>query len=127
MVKPLEELSIGRRIVLTAAVVIVALLLLALFGYLTGGWEAQGETRSGPSLILMLPPSKWDAKIIELDKQALDEAYVNKIKLLFDVWVREGRETPERPVKGATEARRAYIEIMQAIEQRERIINERKP
>lgn|SRR5262245_13375750 len=76
-------------------------------------------------IILTLPPSKWDEKILELDKKALDEAYIMKIKLLFDVWVREGRENPERPVKGAAEARRAYQQISEAIETREKIIKDR--
>jgi len=86
---------------------------------------AKDDAESQP-LVLMLPPSKWDAKILELDKQALDEAYIHKLKLLFDVWVREGRDNPERPIKGAAEARRAYVDIMKAIEMREQAIEQRE-
>jgi hypothetical protein len=36
---PVANLSIGHRIVITAAIVILIILLLALVGYLTGGWS----------------------------------------------------------------------------------------
>lgn len=74
-------------------------------------------------MVLMLPPSKWDAEMLELDKQAVNEAYRKKIEQLFDVYVREGVEAHERPVKGAAQARRAYIGIRQAIEKREELLN----
>jgi len=119
MIKRLEELSLGQRIALTVVIVLVILFAFALFGFLTGRWdEAEGQP-----LVLTLPPSKWDAEIIELDKQAVNEAYVAKIKQLFDVYVREGVEVHERPVKGAAQARRAYIVIRQAIEKREELLN----
>ena len=114
MVLPnLEDLSFIRRIVLTVVVVVFSLLLIWLI-----------EMASAQPLVIMLPPSKWDAEIIEMDKQALREAYIAKAKQLFDVFVREGRENPERPMKGAAEARRAFVEIMKAIEFREQKLKE---
>src|SRR5262245_30620437 len=111
-------INAGRQYLWAALALVIAVVLAYVLLSLAKD-DAQGQ------IILMLPPSKWDAKILELDKQALDEAYVHKIKQLFDVWVREGRDNPERPVKGATEARRAYQQISEAIETREKAIKER--
>jgi hypothetical protein len=41
--RDLRELSIGHRIALTFMIVLMILFLLALIGFLTGGWEAQRE------------------------------------------------------------------------------------
>src|SRR5262245_15760928 len=105
--KSLENLTISQRITLTFVIVMIVLFVAAFVGWSMGRWEAASQ-----SLILTLSPSKWDAEIIQLDKQAVKEAYVAKIRQLYDVWVREGRDNPERPMKGAAEARRAYIELM---------------
>jgi len=116
--KPLEEQTITARIVTTAIIIIVILIILSFIGWCGGA--------GGQPLVLMLPPSPFDAKILELDRRALDEAYVNKLRHLYDVYVASGREAPERPMKGAAEARRAYIDIMKAIEAREQAIKERE-
>ena len=123
----LEDLTLNQRAVLTIAIVVIVIILLGVVGFLTSRWEAQSQ-----SLAMTLPPSKWDAHLIELDKQALDDAYKEKIKLLFSVWVREyDTSMPERPMKGATQTKRAYQDAMKAIEfreqrLREQPINERK-
>jgi hypothetical protein len=39
-VKQLEDISIGHRIAITVIIVLAILFALALYGYLTGGWEA---------------------------------------------------------------------------------------
>src|SRR5215475_8429147 len=117
----LENVPLLHRAVLTFIIIVIVLLALALIGFLSGGWD---DAR-GQALVLTLPPSKWDSKILELDKEALDEAYRTKMRQLFDVWVREGRENPERPMKGGAEAKRAYIELMKIYEAREQLIRER--
>src|SRR5262245_54023869 len=82
--------------------------------------EVEGQIR------LTLPPTKWDRKMLELDLRALDEAYVAKIKQLFDVWVREGLATDEMAVKGHAQAQRAYIEGRRRGELREQELQERE-
>jgi len=106
-----------ERFAIMVMIVLTVLLVLAIGSALM----VEGE------IILELPFSKWDQKMLDLDREAIDRAYVNKIGQLYDVWVREGREHPERPVKGAAEAKRAYTAIQDTIEQRQKIINERKP
>jgi hypothetical protein len=123
--KSLEEMSLAQRIVTTFIIVLIVLLLLSLIGWTIGGWD---ESPAEPaSLVLILPPSKWDGKIIELDEQALDEAYIQKIKHLFDIWVRDYESAhPERAMKGAAQARRAYVQIRDAIEIRRQQLETRE-
>ena len=118
MIPSLESLSLLKRVILFVVIIVIVLIGMLL---LTAREDVQGQ-----SLVLMLPPSKWDAQILELDKKALDEAYIEKLKALFSVWVREGLENPERPMKGATQARRAYQEAMRNIEFREQKLNEQQ-
>ena len=114
----LEDLPIGKRIVITVIILLVILFALALFGYLTGGWEAEAQA---------IPPSKYDKRIAELDREAIDEAYRDKIIALFGTWLSDPSEQPSRAVKGAQNARRAYIGAMQAIEKKEAELLQRQP
>ena len=125
--KPLDQQTLGQRIATTFIVVILVLLMLALVGWATGGWDkAEGEQLSTePHLILMLPPSKWDYKLLDLDRQALDHAYMDKIEKLFSIWVSDDTGQPERAVKGATQAKRAYLEAQRALEMKEQMMLER--
>jgi hypothetical protein len=66
------------------------------------------------------PPSKWDDQLIELDRQALDRAYVEQIQRLFGSWMSDDTGQPQRAVVGARRARRAYIAAMTEIETRGR-------
>jgi len=124
-VKPPLEQSIGERIVLTFVIVVAVLLLMALIGWLIGGWDDKAAAQE-QEIILMLPPTKWDEKMDELDRQAVDEAYVNKIKQLFDVWVREGLSSSEPVTKGHAQARRAYIAAHRAMEKRDELRREQQ-
>jgi hypothetical protein len=108
--RDLHELSLGQRVMLTAAIVIVLLLLLAAFGYLTGRWdEADAQA---------ITNSKWDARMIELDKQALDEAYKTHLVLVWTNWLKDGGP-PTRHATGFARARNGYIASMTEIEKRE--------
>jgi len=108
-----------RHIVYSAIAFIIAVLLAyVLLSFAKE--DAQGQ------IMIVLPPSKWDTKMIELDRKALDEAYINKIKQLFDVWVREGLSSPEGPAKGHAQAQRAYIASQEMLEKREQLLNEQR-
>jgi hypothetical protein len=110
-VTPLEEIPIRRRIMLTLAIVIVILLLLAAFGYLTGRWDEAGAQA--------ITNSKWDGRLIELDKQALDDAYKAQLMLVWKNWLLDGGP-PTRHATGFARARNGYIASMSEIEKRER-------
>jgi|SRR5215475_5588397 len=126
--KSLDEYKLSTRIITTVILILVILAVLSFIGWISGGWEAQGQAREQsvePSLILTLPPTKWDGKLLELDKQALDEAYIAKVKQLFDVWVREGLSSDEGAMKGHAQAQRAYLKAQRAVEIKEKILEER--
>jgi hypothetical protein len=75
--------------------------------------DAQGKVE-GP-----LPPSRFDARMIALDKEALDDAYRSQISHLFVVWMKDETGQPARAINGARQTRRAYVEAMTEIEKRE--------
>jgi hypothetical protein len=110
IMRDFQSLSIGHRIAITIIIVLAILFALALYGYLTGGWEAEAQ---------VVPPSKYDKRIAELDREAIDSAYKEKIVALFQGWLSDPKEQPSRALKGAQNARRAYISAMEAIERKE--------
>jgi hypothetical protein len=119
MIPRLEDLSVGYRIIITFCIVLAILFSLALIGYLTGGWDqAQGE---------IVASTKYDARMIELDKVALDSAYHQQILLLFSVWLKDGAgQDAARIRNGLQIARRAYVQAATQLEERERKVEERK-
>jgi hypothetical protein len=62
--------------------------------------------------------SEIDEHIKALDKRALNDAYIAYLKDLFAVWMRDRAGQPERMMRGAEQARRAYAEAFAAIEGR---------
>jgi hypothetical protein len=109
---PLEDMSIGNRIALTVVIVLVILFLLAAFGYFTGRWdEADAQ---------IVASSKWDDRLIELDKQALEQAYLEQMGHVFSIWLKDGVTDPSRARVGFGNARKGYGAAMTEIEKRER-------
>jgi hypothetical protein len=112
--KRLEDISIGNRIALTVAIVVIVIILLACVGYLSGRWEAEAQG-------VVVAPSKYDDHIDELERQAIDEAFKKHLIQLYSVWVTDNYQPkfPPRAVVGMRNNRDAYIRSMEAIEKRE--------
>jgi hypothetical protein len=106
----LEKMSIGHRIVMTMVILLIILFALALFGFLTGRWEEAGAQA--------ITNSKWDGRMIELDKEALDDAYKAQLMLVWKNWLLDGGP-PTRHATGFAKARNGYIASMIEIEKRE--------
>lgn len=70
-------------------------------------------------------PSKYDATLVDLDKVALDEAYVTQVKHLFSVWLKDDVAATDRISNGLRIARRAYVNAAGQIAQREEQIKAR--
>jgi len=117
MLPDLENIPSWFRALIAVAVLVIAVLFL---------WAASVLGVGGQSLVLTLPPTKWDAEMLELEQKALREAYVEKMKQLFNVWVSGGLDDPQRPVKGAAQTRRAFIEIKKIQEMREQELEDRQ-
>ena len=105
------DMTIGERIMLTLVIVLIIFFALALFGWITGGWD---ETPAQDAQV-----SKYDGRLIALDKEAMDEAYKERVRHLFEVWMKDETGQPGRAIVGVRQARRAYIEAMGKIEERE--------
>jgi len=99
---------------LIAAFALVALLLIA--------WAFHVEAQPKPLLEPISP--LYEEHIIELDRQAMDAAYEDRLQHLFAVWTVDDTDQPQRVVAGANKARRAYIAAMVAIDKRARELKE---
>src|SRR5262245_6122228 len=112
---PGRVLALAAVAYVVAAVVIGVLLVAFAAGYLT---SASGEEAS------TLPPrgtfvgrtSPYDDRILQLDLEAIDEAYRKQVELLFSVWMKDDKSQPQRATAGIQQARRAYILSREAIE-----------
>jgi hypothetical protein len=112
MIPRLEDLSIRHRILLTIAIVVIILLLMAMVGFLGGRWEeAQGQEAP-----------KYEPLLVMMDKRALEAAYHDHLKLLFSVWLKDDVRATERISKGLGIARRAYAAAADQIERREKAL-----
>jgi Na+-transporting methylmalonyl-CoA/oxaloacetate decarboxylase gamma subunit len=114
--RPLEDMRIGQRIMLTVAIIVIVLILLACVGYLSGRWEAESAPVEQRPMA-----SKWDDEIDALEKQAIGEAFRKHIGQLYSVWVTDNYQPriPPKALTGARNARDAYIRSMEAIEKRD--------
>ena len=63
--------------------------------------------------------SKYEGRLLELERAAIDDAFKQKITSLWIVWMSDDKGQPARAVAGATLARKAYIASMREIERRE--------
>jgi hypothetical protein len=77
--------------------------------------SAQGERATET-----VPPSPYDARLIALDREALDDAYRAQVVSLFTNWMKDPHGQPARALNGVRAARQAYIAAMTEIEKRER-------
>jgi hypothetical protein len=86
----------------------------------SGGFKMAAE-ESRPYVIAQAPtePTKYDAQILVLEREAIDEAFREQMKTLFIIWMRDESRQPERALTGARQARSAYVRIMQAFERRQ--------
>jgi len=63
--------------------------------------------------------SKYEGRLLELERAAIDDAFRQKITQLWTVWMSDDKGQPARAVAGAAQARKAYIESITEIERRE--------
>jgi len=139
--KMLQDMSLGQRVAVTFAIVLVILLALALYDFLIGAWQDQAKVSRfelaseqetalltfGQSVALAqgqtidvyagIPP---DTKLLALDKAALEAAYTARLIRLFDVWLSSTQgQDPTNFQNGLRIARRGYILASDALARRE--------
>src|SRR5215831_14224780 len=64
--------------------------------------------------------SKYDERLLQLEKEAVDNGYRQKAEDLIRVWFLDEAGQPARFLTGVRAARRKYIDMMNAIEKREK-------
>jgi hypothetical protein len=108
--KPLEQMTFGQRFALTVVICLVILFALALFGYLTGGWDqAEGKVE-----VACLDETQRE-HIRTIMLKAADRGLEDQIAHLFDIWVRDpSTEQPKRAQVGANNAVNAHIRAHKA-------------
>lgn len=114
--KRLEDLSIGQRVMATVAIVIAILLILALIGWLSGGWEAEGQAVTEGYKV----PERYHDDVLTLDRRALDDAYILQGQHLFRTWITDRLHDPSGIDKGLSRARQGYVIARERIEGREK-------
>src|SRR5215470_18104865 len=115
-------MSREQRFLVIFNIVLIILFALAAVGYMTGGWNIGSGDYTVASADEPLVYTKYDEHLIELQRQALDQAYRDKIAQLFDVWLRDDTGQPARAQVGAQKARKAFLEVMKAIDKEEQQI-----
>jgi hypothetical protein len=73
-----------------------------------------------PKAEVVVAPSKYDVRIGELEKQAIEEAFKQHIGQLYKIWVTDNYQPkfPPKAIVGARNARDAFIRSMDAIGER---------
>jgi hypothetical protein len=61
-----------------------------------------------------------EARLIELDREAIDAAYRQQVMNLYFSWMKDPTIQPARALAGVNRARAAYVLSMDAIERRAR-------
>jgi hypothetical protein len=119
--RPLEDMSLGHRIALSVIIVLAILFALALVGYLSGRWEAE----AAPQVDLYggVPP---DAKLLPVDRKALDDAYHAHLIRLWNVWLSDGAKDATNFRRGLVIARGAYQQATQSMDKREQDLEQQK-
>jgi len=110
--KPPEQQTLVQRIVLTMVIVVVILIVLSFIGWISGRWD------EAPAQAYTSRP-EWDARMIELDRQALEQAYQQHLILVWTNWLKDAGP-PTRHQVGFKRARDGFIASMIEIEKRER-------
>jgi 5-bromo-4-chloroindolyl phosphate hydrolysis protein len=106
-IQPLDGLSLRARIVIALVAILLASLIL---------WSAaEGETQE--QIYQGVPLNEH---LIKVDREALEAAYREQIKLLFSVWLKDDISVVHRINTGLRRAREAYGLAAAKIEEREK-------
>src|SRR5215472_7594929 len=104
---PLEQVPFGRRVLLTAIIIIMVLLLMWLFELVSAHERAIAQ--SSDSIIVCADDDVRDA-LRQIAYDSLDGALKDRINHLFSVWMRDDTQQPARFLVGARMALRGYIQ-----------------
>lgn len=106
--------------------IFLGMLLALWFSVFSIGFYASSVGAPAPSYPAPLSPSEYDARLLALDKEAIEAAYREHVQRLYSTWMKDETGQPARAVTGARQAQRAYIDSMNAIKRREEELRPRQ-
>lgn len=80
---------------------------------------------ASPTIPPLLPPTAYDERILALDTQAIEAAYLDHVQRMYGGWMKDDTGQPTRALTGVRQAQRAYIASMDAIKRRTEEIKQR--
>lgn len=113
----LETLPLRKRVVLAAAIVFGVLLWLALVS----------RSPSAARDIPLYDGVPLDAALLQMDKQALNDAYRQQLVHLFNIWLKGQATSTKEISNGLRIARESYYKAVQQIAEREQQLPKAKP
>lgn len=113
----LHDISLGHRIALSFIIVLVLLLALALYGWMTGSWNEEEMTggyrmasaESQPVELMPCMDEQTREQIRGVMIEALDDALKEHVKHVFEIWLRDDRGQPGRARTGVLQGIKAYL------------------
>jgi hypothetical protein len=63
-------------------------------------------------------PEQYRENLKNLDRQAIEKAYIQQVTRLFEQWMRDHTDQPDRALRGVDLAKRTYVESMTAVDKR---------
>ena len=105
----------ARAFAIALLIVVITCALLLIFGI--------GLAQQQPVPLYQGVPQ--DAKLLQLDKQALDEAYRAHVVRLWNVWLTDGAKEAHRISNGLRISRQAYHQAAEQITKREQELKDR--
>jgi hypothetical protein len=118
--RPLEDMSLGHRIVLTVTICLIILFALALCGYLSDRWQVEAAPQ-----VDLYSGVPLDANLLAADRKALDDAYHAHLIRLWNVWLTDGAKDATNFRRGLTIARGAYHQAAQSMSKREQDLEQK--
>jgi 5-bromo-4-chloroindolyl phosphate hydrolysis protein len=107
-----------RRTIEIGITLAVIALIMALYACLPDKVESEEQLYQGIQL---------DEHFLRLDKDALEQAYKDHVRLLFSVWLKDDISVVHRINEGLRRGRRAYTDAATKLIEREKAIEAKRP
>ena len=105
--KPLEDYPIGRRILITLIITLCILFLLAFIGWISGGWEADAQTRSALRTACVTDEGSRE-RLRAMMFEGIDDAFKSQIGHLYLTMIKDTQDQPQRAAVGVNNAIAAF-------------------
>ena len=108
---------IGHRVMLTVAIIVIVLILLACVGYFSGNWNEDETARPGYGFVMASAESVSEIcmdeatreRVREIILEGVDESLKEHTKHIFSIWLKDSTDQPRRAISGMQTGIRAYL------------------